>query len=242
MTKTGPVPADEEKVWRYMSFARFVWLLQKKQLWLSRADVLGDPWEITLTGDQLAHVISRHPPITLPSPDMMPEAAMQRSERIIKMWRRQTFVNCWSASDHESHALWRIYCRSIEGVAIQTTFAKLRESIGSLPLYPVTYGIPGSNKQTPTLSDLVTKKRPMFAYEREVRVVLFTEGMDGTDPEQEPLGRGVDWDPEKRLELIRVHPEADSSFMETVTAVVRHYAPALKDCVLWSAMNARPPF
>jgi hypothetical protein len=32
-----------EKGWRYLKFSRFVWLLQKKQLWLSLADLLGDP-------------------------------------------------------------------------------------------------------------------------------------------------------------------------------------------------------
>ena len=239
---TTAASVDAEKVWRYMSFARFVWLLQKKQLWLSRADLLGDPWEITLAGNQLAHVISRHPILRLPLPDVMPETAMQRSERIIKMWRRQTFVSCWSASDHESHALWRIYCQSAEGVAIQTTLARLTESVGGLPLYRVTYEIPGSSNQTPTLPDLVAKKRPMFAYEQEVRVVLSTDWKDGAHPDRDTLGHALEWDPEKSVELIRVHPEADYSFMETVTAAVEHYAPALKDRVAWSAMNARPPF
>lgn len=48
------------KMWRYMRFSRFLWLLQRKQLWLARADLLGDPWEIALAGDQLQHVIDRH--------------------------------------------------------------------------------------------------------------------------------------------------------------------------------------
>jgi hypothetical protein len=48
-------------MWRYMSFSRFAWLPRKKWLWLSRADRLGDPWAISLAGDQLQHVISRHP-------------------------------------------------------------------------------------------------------------------------------------------------------------------------------------
>ena len=242
MTTASTAASDAEKVWRYMSFSRFVWLLQKKQLWLSRADLLGDPWEISLAGNQLEHVISRHPPITLPLPDVMPETAIQRSERIIKMWRRQTFVSCWSASEHESHALWRIYCRSAEGVAVQTTLAKLKASVRGLPVYRVTYEIPGSRKQTPSLPDLVAKKRPMFAYEQEVRVVLSTDGKGEADPEQETLGHTLEWDPEKSLESIRVHPEADYSFMETVTAAVEVWAPALKDRVDWSAMSARPPF
>src|SRR5882724_2453257 len=117
-------PGDQTKVWRYFSFARFSWLLQRKQLWLSRADLLGDPWEIALAGKQLEHVVRYHPisPITEP---VRPEGAMDRSRRVIKLWRQNTFVSCWCCLDHESHALWRIYCASAEGVAIQTTLAKL---------------------------------------------------------------------------------------------------------------------
>ena len=48
-------------VWRYMSFAKFVWIIQNKCLWLCRADLLCDPWEISLSGEQLQLVIDRHP-------------------------------------------------------------------------------------------------------------------------------------------------------------------------------------
>jgi len=108
-----------------------------------------------------------------------------------------------------------------------------------LLLYPVTYEIPGRNKQMPSHSDLVTRKRPMFAYEQEVRVVDFK---DGAPLEQESLGYGLAWDPEKNVESVRVHPEADASFMTTVTAAAETYAPHLKDRVIWSEMNAPPPF
>lgn len=227
------------KIWRYMSFSRFVWLLQKRQLWLSRADLLGDPWEISLAGDQLAHVIARHPPTTLPLSPEKRETAMERSERIINIWRQQTFINCWSASEHESHALWRIYCLSSEGVAIQTTLAKLKTSIGHLKVYPVTYEILGSRKQTPTHIDLSTKKRPMFAYEHEVRIVHLNSE---EAPNPSILGFGIDWDIENCVESIRVHPEADTAFMNTVTSTIESYAPSLKDKIAWSAMNAKPPF
>lgn len=239
MTIANPEHIDAVMVWRYMSFSRFVWMLQKKQLWLSRADLLGDPWEITLAGDQLDHMISYAPPVNiLDLPEVM-ETEMQYAERIIKLWRRQTFVSCWSASNHESHALWRIYCPSAEGVAVQTTLATLRKSTGDIPVYRVTYETPGSNQRTPTLPDLVTKKRPMFRYEQEVRVVDWKED---ALPEMETLGRGLDWDPEKHLESIRLHPEADASLMETVRSVVDHYAPALSEHLAWSEMIARPPF
>ena len=198
---------DDAKVWRYMTFSRFMWVLQKKQLWLSRADHLGDPWEISLAGDQLQYVISRHP-ITPITNGVRPKAetVMQRSERINKLWRQRTFVSCWNASDHESHALWRIYCGSSDGMAVQTTFARLRQSVGGLPVLKVAYEKPGIRKRTPTLVDLVTKKRPMFAYEQEIRVVR--------DATKEPVpggvtGHPIEWNPELVLEAVFIHPEAD---------------------------------
>ena len=228
---------ESEKVWRYMSFSRFIWLLQNRQLWLSRLDLLGDVWEGALAGQQLEHVIARHPPPPLSLSAVKTETAWERSERISTHWRRTTFVSCWSASKHESHALWRIYCGPLEGVAIQTTWGKLRKSASDLSLHRIDYGVPGSKRQTPTRLDLVTKKRPMFEYENEVRIVQAIEG----DAEAGVLGHPIDWDPEKWIELISVHPEADSSFMETVTGAVADYAPALKDRVQWSAMREVPP-
>lgn len=37
------------KVWRYMDFTKFVSLLDKRELWFTRADELNDPFEGTLS-------------------------------------------------------------------------------------------------------------------------------------------------------------------------------------------------
>jgi hypothetical protein len=240
MTAQGShTAADAQKVWRYMSFPKFAWLLQKKQLWLARADLLGDPWEISLAGDQLDFVISRHP-ITPIDDEKIRESAMERSARINKLWRMTTFVSCWNCGDHESNALWRIYCGDTDGVAIQTTFGKLRSSVAPLPLYHVEYGTPGSQRRTPSLPDLVTKKRLMFAYEQEIRVVLSTSGR--SLPEHEVFGYAHLWSPEEIVESIRVHPLAQPWFMEVVVATVAQYAPSLRDHIAWSSGRERPPF
>ena len=130
-----------------MSFARFVRLLKKRQLWLSRAGLLGELWEISLAGDQLQFVISRDPPTDIFSKEPH-ESAEDRSARIIMLWRRSTFVNCWSMADHESHASWRIYSKSSDGVALQTTLTRLRDSASGLALLPVTQDGPGRNRHT----------------------------------------------------------------------------------------------
>lgn len=236
MTAGTNMIAAEQKMWRYMTFSRFLWLLQCKKLWLSRADLLGDPWEIALAGNQLQRVIERHPPTTLPLAAQETESAIERSSRIIEKWRKTTFVNCWCASDHESHALWRIYCGSTEGIALETNFDKLRSSLRNVDLFKVSYNAPGINLNTPTLNDLVAKKRPMFEYEHEFRIVKNVEDVGNA------RGYQLDWSPEEHLIRIRVHPEADESFMETVASAVSTYAPVLKDIIVWSDMRARPPF
>lgn len=224
-----------QKVWRYMSYTRFVWMLQKKALWLSRADKLGDNWEVTLSGDQLQRVIDRHPITLVGEPPR--ESALERAERIIKLWRNKSYINCWSLQAHESHALWRIYCPTSEGVAIQTTLDKLIGSVG-LPVVPVTYLPAGSSAKTPTLEELSSTKRPMFAYEKEVRVINFADD----DAAPFPQGFGLPWDCEQHVEALLVHPEANQSFMDTVKETVATYAPTLKEKVRWSDMNAKPPF
>jgi hypothetical protein len=97
----APRPPDI-RVWRYTSFGKLVWMLQKKQLWLSRADLFGDKWEVTLHGPRMNTVMTKRPT------QYTAEEVRRRAARIIHNLRTTTFVNCWTASEHESHALWRI--------------------------------------------------------------------------------------------------------------------------------------
>jgi len=87
-------------LWRYMSFAKFLWLLQNKKLWLARADTLNDPWELALAGEQLELVILRRPIRRLDSTEPQ-ENIYGRAIRINKRWRETTFISCWSSAEHE---------------------------------------------------------------------------------------------------------------------------------------------
>ena len=41
-----PQPEDDSvRIWRYLDLAKFIWLLEKQQLYLSRLDSLNDPFE-----------------------------------------------------------------------------------------------------------------------------------------------------------------------------------------------------
>src|SRR5262245_19536099 len=121
----GAAP-DESKICvrRYMSFGRFVWMLQNHALWMARVDTLQDKWEMTLDGPQLEHVLETAPV------GLAPGFRDRRDtvKRAHDAWKRIAFVNCWSGCPDESHALWKVYCHSSEGVLIQTTLERLRQS------------------------------------------------------------------------------------------------------------------
>jgi hypothetical protein len=233
-----PVPTDpdcDEKVWRYMSFSRFVWLLQNKQLWLSRADLLGDPWELSPSGSQLA-TARRVTGLNVVEPTII--AGPSAFETIVNNWRTRTFVSCWTAQPQESHALWRIYCGATEGVAIQATLARLKLSTSGIPVERMIYRDPETRpiNENIALTELAIEKRPMFAYEHEVRII-FKAPAPSPDHGHLPA-----FNPETTIENVFVHPDADASFLATVQSIVGRYAPALSNYVKCSAMKARPPF
>src|SRR5260370_23091489 len=49
-----PIPSDQAvKIWRYMDLAKFVGLVDRDTLFFSRADLLGDPFEGSVTQAEL---------------------------------------------------------------------------------------------------------------------------------------------------------------------------------------------
>jgi hypothetical protein len=225
-----------DAVWRYMGLSKFVWMLQNKSLWLSRSDQMGDPWEVSLAGKQLQLVKDRHPPTNLNN--LQAETSEVRSKRIINYWRENTFVNCWNMSKHESNALWQIYCKTTEGIVIQTNYEKLNFAKNNYSLKPVEYIVPGSNAVTPTHSDLVTKKRPAFSYEEEVRIFHFDE----TNEYKSAKGIELKLELVNFIESIRVHPEADEVFFNIIKSLLEQYLPDFKGNLAWSDMRVPPPF
>jgi len=106
-------------VWRYMDFTKFVSLLDKKALFFTRADKLGDPFE---GSHPKANITLRE---KIYKSDMVP---LEYISNIYKLLREFTVVNCWHISGCESAAMWQLYLKSNEGIAIQSTFKRLRDS------------------------------------------------------------------------------------------------------------------
>ena len=236
-----PVPDDPDaRVWRYLDLAKFVWLLEKKQLWFTRADKLGDSFEMTLPAGTVNELALLHQSLieagTIPAG--RPEEVAELRSRL----RKRLFVSSWHLSEFESQAMWRLFCGPSQGLVIQTRFRTLTASL-PVTIGRVTYLDYNKDSFPELLPDLVHMapvmfKRQAFAYEQELRAVLHYEWEE--DRGRHVDGVGLEWDPSRHVENIYTHPDAPYFFTETVEAVVKALAPGLSRRVFYSQLARAP--
>jgi hypothetical protein len=235
-----PQPVDATvKVWRYLDLPKLIWLLENRKLYLSRLDLLNDPHEGS-TPRLLASMRDEHLRTVA---DGKLAAEMPR---INLQNRNSTYVSCWHYGQIESEAMWRLYCPGSGGVAIQTTYEKLAQSIEAEPsLYIgcVTYidyeteGFPLDNMFYP-----VMHKRISFAHECEVRMVKTESKYWGLPERIGPPGLEIEWNAESIIDEIYVNPYAPDYYHEVVSTIVRRIVPELETHVRWSPMRAAPVY
>ena len=190
-------PEDEGvKVWRYMDFTKLVSCIDAQCLFFARADTFDDPFEGSYPK---MNVTARKPvPIGIPLDGHERYIkAMARLEEFNKKWPKFTAINCWHMNEHESAAMWKLYLKSNEGIAIQSTYRKLRLSLideEKVFLGVVKYidyekeWIDAGNLFSPFVH-----KRRSFEHEREVRALVTKWPTDGKgmDPDRETISHGL---------------------------------------------------
>lgn len=272
MTISAIAPNDEDQLpsdavlLRYMSFAKLVAMLSRRALHLCRLDALGekDRFEGSLPRGQreriirdLVHDLEENPPPELIEARERTQSAGRavewHAEAQVRAYtlalRRSAYVSCWSQGP-ESEAMWRLYCEGNEGVAMVTTYAKLRSSLSdpNLLISPVRYidyrrdRLPGREY----IHQLI-HKRIGFVHEREVRVVYWSrENFHVLGPhEEEPHSEQsvlVPWDIERAIEHIIVSPFAPHWYPQTVSAVLKAFCPALLERLAPSELGEEPIF
>lgn len=129
-------------------------LLETSALWLSRADLLGDPFEgsvsaktIRMRDEWIAQMLQEIPNA---KPLGEVKAMFVTSKRSMITAMR---VSCWHRNEHESAAMWRLYTTRGQGIAINTTYARLLESVNwpqerchAGLVHHVDYGSPHSDE------------------------------------------------------------------------------------------------
>lgn len=223
-----------EKLWRYVDFAKFIDLLETRRLFFSRADKFDDAFE-GASGlaerqtewdnfylEYFRNAV-RFPPENSPSP---PEEVVDREakrllgdiKRTIANERESTFVSCWHSNSGESEALWRLYCpNGSTGVLIETTADRLIESLESSDVELGKVQYIDFKTSFSGFHDRIFWKRKSLAHECEVRAITkmqFKEDSSG-------LSRLIDV--EKLCVSVIPSPFAEAWFPNLLKAIVTRY-------------------
>jgi len=174
MYKEYPVfekPGNENAtIWRYVDFTKFVSLLDKKTLFFARADRLGDPFE----GSYSKANVKLRPEVYK---DKIPPNALKDLGQFWKQLLRFTAINCWHLNEYESAAMWKLCLKSNEGIAIRSSFNRLKSCFKDenhdIHIGRVKYidyekdWMPEGNTFYPFVH-----KRKSFEHEQELRAII----------------------------------------------------------------------
>lgn len=159
-------------LWRYMSFAKYMSLLETKHLFFSSIAKLEDEFEgsIPLGNAELRPIMMTGVP---------PEehgTLLKEVQELAKASRRSIVVNCWNRSEHESAAMWRLYAGWREGIAIKTTVSSLNHSFTGGGAQPFVLPVHYVDFQEDTIDETnfftrYLTKRKSFEFESEVRAI-----------------------------------------------------------------------
>lgn len=162
------------KVWRYMDFTKFVSLINDGSLFFARPDYFEDKFEGSLTNptfEMLNKLFSDNNAIS----------KRKGFGEFLESFRKIIGINCWHMNEAESAAMWNLYLKGTEGVAVQSTFSKLAESFHvtkeEVSLACVNYVDYETHKfdfaeNSINFYELFTHKRTSFAHERELRAIV----------------------------------------------------------------------
>ena len=217
-------PSDEVKLWRYMDFTKFVSILEDAAIYFPCITQMEDKLEGFLTAPSAEEMRK-----------IMAEVTTEHTLEDFGFVREELYISCWHQNDYESAAMWRLYLKSNEGIAIQTTVERFKRSIASAAdeVYLGEVRYVDFDKDHVGLSPvmlLALNKRKSYEHEREVRAVILDPDHKG--PKKVPVNLSV------LLEGVYVAPACGAWLHELVTKVLKRYG--LSVPVTHSALDAKP--
>lgn len=204
------LPEDNDTiVWKYLDLSKFLDMLLSQQLFMSRSDKFEDQYEGTFSE---------------PTFEEIKKIAANKPEFLdyYKSHREKVVISSWHINEYESFAMWQIFTKNNEGLAIQSTIGRLKEAlqpenrveqyIGNVNYidYKKEY-IPFDNAFFPFLF-----KRKSFQYEREVRIITDVSSHNISVNE----GIKINVDLNQLIEKIYIHPKSENWYKKLVIELV----------------------
>jgi hypothetical protein len=232
-----PPERSNQKVWRYMDFIKFIYLLENKQLYFSSLETLSkiDPFEGSLGRKNFSsnyqEYLSIHGPrISEEQFNNYTKHYFQSRGEQAKQQRSSIYVNCWHMNDFESNAMWSTYGKMDYGIAITTTYDRMLQSFEDtkeqLYVGKVTYL--DYNQSIISLENVfypVVRKGLSFEHEKELRICYVADHTNFWDLEillKRP-GKSINVNLEKLILELYVSPHAQDWYVELVEKIAHKY-------------------
>jgi len=203
-------PDNDTVVWKYMDLSKFLDMLLCRQLFMSRSDKFEDQYEGTFsepTYEELKKLSANNPEFL----------------NYHKFHRKNVVISSWHINEYESFAMWQIFTKNNEGLAIQSTIGRMQEALGPENRYDQYIGavkyidykreyVPLENKFFPFLF-----KRKSFQYEREVRIIsdLSEHNLNINE------GLKANVDIHKLIDKIYIHPKSENWYKNLVIQLMQ---------------------
>ena len=190
MTHTYNIAKNEfnYSIWRYLDFSKFVNLLENSNIFFPIVDLFEDRLEgiHNAIGKNDFYDITDEGQIIMI--DSALDARQIENSQLLKGYlshhvetiRKSVGVSCWRFSEHESHAMWKVFLSSNEGVAIRTTLDDIFKGIKcskenqNIYIGKVNY-IDFKNEKIPidNMFNALFHKNIYFEHEKELRILAY---------------------------------------------------------------------
>lgn len=196
-------------IWKYMDLSKFLDILISGKMFMSRSDKFEDQYEGTFSEPTFEEIkkISENNPKFLD---------------YYKAHRENVVISSWHTNEYESFAMWQIFTKNNEGLAIQSTIGNLKEA---LHIEKQTQQYIGEVNYIDYKKELIPFddaffpflfKRKSFQYENEIRVIsdVTTQNLTIND------GLKINVDINKMIKKIYIHPKSENWYKKLVIEVV----------------------
>ncbi|MCP1996567.1 hypothetical protein [Flavobacterium sp. HSC-61S13] len=200
------LPNDPDTIiWKYIDLSKFLDLLLAKKMFMSRSDKFEDQYEGTFSE---------------PTYEEIKKIAIDKPEFLdfYKSHRKNVVISSWHINEYESFAMWQIFTKNNEGLAIQSTLGRLQKALESEDRVQQFIGevnyidykkehIPFDDSFFPFLF-----KRKSFQYEKEIRVISDVTPLNLSVND----GIKIHVDIHQLIEKIYIHPKSENWYKKLV--------------------------
>ncbi|GAA3737648.1 MULTISPECIES: DUF2971 domain-containing protein [Flavobacterium] len=204
------LPDDPDTiVWKYLDLSKFLDLLLSKKLFMSRSDKFEDQYEGTFSEPTYEEIKK----LAADNPEFL---------NYYKTHREKVAISSWHINEYESFAMWQIFTKNNEGLAIQSTIKRLQKAVkpeNNFDQYIGEVNYIDYKKEYIPFDDLFFPflfKRKSFQYEREVRILSDTSKSDIKLND----GLKINVDINQLIEKIYIHPKSENWYKKLVIELV----------------------